>query len=73
MLHQDLNPHVVNVLLCLGGIAFSLALIGWGMWRDRRQAASEEEAASQVSAVRRPRLSRPVAPAAPRLTARQVA
>jgi hypothetical protein len=73
---HDLNPHVINSLLCLGGIVLCLVLIGWGMISDRQQhAAADEPAADQAPAPARP--SHPAARRAhgpaPRLTYRQVA
>jgi len=73
---HDLNPHVLNSLLCLAGIVLCLVVIGWGMISDRRQRATEEEpAAGQAPAGARPSppASRQQHGPAPHLTYRQVA
>ncbi|MBU0608248.1 MAG: hypothetical protein KKI08_10185 [Armatimonadetes bacterium] len=73
---HDINPHVINSLLCLIGIMLCLVLIGWGMWLDRRHRAAEDE----LAAAEAPRCPRPARPSAcrasvssPRLGYRQVA
>lgn len=40
---HDVNPHVINSLLCLIGIVSCLVLIGWGMLSDRREISSQAE------------------------------
>lgn len=73
---HDLNPHVLNSLLCLVGIVFSLVLIVWGMICDHRESVTEEETAtpSQEARACRPcRVARRMPTPAPRLSYREVA
>jgi len=46
-MHQ-LNPHALNSLLCLGGIAFAIGLMIYGHWLDHRQDRLEEAAARRA-------------------------
>lgn len=55
---HDINPHVLNSLYCLIGIAICLGLIIWGAYCDRRQMRLEsrqEEPRASRSIHRRPR------------------
>jgi len=47
---HDLNPHVLNSLICLLGIGVCLALIVGGMVSDRRERVAEAKAARAQAA-----------------------
>ncbi len=73
---HDLNPHVLNSLICLIGIVFSVVLIVWGMICDRRESITEEETATSRQEARACRpcpAARRMPTPTPRLSYREVA